>query len=347
MSHRHRHARARAGFTLVESSFAATMLGVVLLGSIVLLARNTQMSQGSIGVHVAQNQAQALIYRLERELANARGERPVATLGEALGGGTGGTLRLDSTHGFPPTGLVLIDRGTDHAERIAYGTLAADGTTLDQLVRGTQCTASAAHAQGSEAIWCGLAETLSLSGNPPADLWDGRALESAGPVYFRGDGLGFSYRLPTDPAGGQDYLVDGALQWGATVGQTPTLQGWCALVYVPRDLFQESERAFDLNRDGDTDDLFDVGQLHRRSWSTNAPADGATDTVLGPCVVLQERCHPGADLDGDGFEDPLFLWDATSGRLHMRLFVLGTNRQGEPAVRRVESLVFLRNEAGS
>jgi type II secretory pathway pseudopilin PulG len=335
-----------SGFTLVESVFAASLLVIVILGAISLLSRDMQVSRGSITVQVAQNQAQTLIYALEKELANARGERPVTTLTAGLGSGSGGTIALESTAGMPPQGMLTIDRGTPQSEHIGYATLASDGLTLSGLARGAQCSNPVAHAQNAEALWSGLAELLALGGVPPPDLYDGRALESAGPCYFRGDGTGLSYRMPTDPAGGHDYFANGQLQWGAEVGDAPILSGWCALCFVPVSTYDEATKGIDLNHDGDRTDVFDIGQIHRYRWDTANPTAAPTDIAIGPSVVMQERCHYGSDLDGDGFGDPIFLWDPVSGRLHLRLFVLGQNSQGRPTVRRVESMVFLRNSDG-
>jgi hypothetical protein len=336
----------RSGFTLVESLFATTLLGVVITGSILLLTHDMEVSRSSISVQAAQNQAQTLIYALEKELANARGERPVATLTSVLPGGTSGIVQLDSSAGFPPVGMLTIDRGTPQSEHIAYSELAADGQTIAGLGRGAQCSTSVGHAQNSEVLWSGLAELLALSGTPPPSDYDGQSLESGGPAYFRGDGTGLSYRMPTDPSGGSDYFADGELQWGAQVDQVPLLSGWCALYYRPVDSFDEAARGIDVNHDGDRDDVFDIGQIYRSRWSRTDPAAAPADVAIGPSVVLQERCRYGSDLDGDGFADPIFLWDPTSGRLHLRLFVMGRSRQGWPTVRRVESMVFLRNSGG-
>ncbi len=339
--------RSRSAFTLVEAVFAATLVSVVIMGSIMLLSHEMDVSKGSISVQVAQNQAQTLIYAMEKELSNAKGERPVATLTSALGAGAGGSVVLDSSAGFPPAGMLTIDRGTNHSEHISYTTLAADGSTITGLTRAVQGSSASSHAQNAEVLWSGLAELLALTGTPPADLYDGQALESAGPTYFRGDGTGISYRMPTDPSGGHDFFANGQLQWGATVGQAPLLTGWCAMYFVPVTTFSEAQSGVDINHDGDRTDVFDIGQIHRRRWSTANPGSpDSKDVAIGPSVVLQERNRYGSDLDGDGFADPIFLWDPVSGRLHLRLFVMGRNQQGWPTVRRVESMVFLRNSDG-
>ena len=70
-----------------------------------------------------------------------------------------------------------------------------------------------------------------------------------------------------------------------------------------------------------------------------------SDLGLGPTVVIQERCNRGSDLDADGFEDPIFVWDRGTRQVHVRLFVIGLALLDQPIVRRVQSTVFLRNEA--
>ena len=49
-------------------------------------------------------------------------------------------------------------------------------------------------------------------------------------------------------------------------------------------------------------------------------------------------------MDGDGFEDPIFLWDPATRELRVRLFILGMSVDEVPIVRRVEAAQFLRNE---
>ena len=50
------------------------------------------------------------------------------------------------------------------------------------------------------------------------------------------------------------------------------------------------------------------------------------------------------DTDADGFADPIFLWDGETNLLHVRLFLLGSSSQNMPVVRKVESVMFFRNE---
>jgi hypothetical protein len=92
-----------------------------------------------------------------------------------------------------------------------------------------------------------------------------------------------------------------------------------------------------------TVDVFEIGQLRRLIWDTSDPSR-VEELGLGPSNVIQERCNHGGDLDGDGFADPLFLWNAETNLLHVRLFLLGASRRDMPIVRKVESVLFLRNE---
>ena len=113
---------------------------------------------------------------------------------------------------------------------------------------------------------------------------------------------------------------------------------------MPRFTYLESASGDDLNNDGDTVDVFEVGQIRRRIWDATDPTVPPADLGLGPTNILQEQCNWGGDLDGDGFNDPIFLWDRDSRQLHIRLFILGRSNSDVPIVREVQSLVFLRNE---
>lgn len=332
----------RAGFTLVETLVAASILGAVLLACFTMLTHDAEVSRSTLGIAVAETRAQSMVHGLERELADARGESPRATLVQALGAGETGTARVSATLGFPPASYLLLSRGSGHVERALYRSIVDD--RFLELERGAMETEAANHAQDTEVLWGGLAEPIALQTSPPVNLWDGRARIGARVVFYRGDGTGFSYRTPTDPAGGLDFLDGDDLRWGSTVRGAPLADGWTALVFEPRDEYVEARTGDDLNRDGDRDDVFDVGQVRRRTWSTLAPGNPGDDVGLGPVCILQERGAPGADLDGDGFQDPMFLWDAGRRELSIRLFVLGRSREDAPIVRKVETVVFLRND---
>lgn len=342
MRTRKTHSTRRGGFTLLETVVATSILSAVLLTSYALLSRDADVSRSSLGIAIAEARAQSMLHGLERELADARGESPRATLVQTLASGATGAVRVSSTLGFPPSGYLLLSRGTAEVERVRYAEITAD--EFRTLERGALGTTAHGHAQNEELLWGGLAEPIELQSTPPATLWDGRARIGGRTVFFRGDGTGFSYRTPTDPSGGNDLLDGDDLRWGSVVRNVPVATGWTAVEYAPRGEYVEARTGDDLNHDGDTDDVFDVGQLRRRTWNTDAPDQPGDEVGLGPTCVLQERGHPAADLDGDGFEDPLFLWDAARRELSIRLFVLGRSREDAPIVRKVETVVFLRND---
>jgi hypothetical protein len=329
--------------SIVEITITSAILVVVLFATFGIMQRDSELSKATIGIQIAETRAQQMLYELQSELADARGERPIASVAESLES-AGTTLVVDDTLGFPDQGVLVLARGTETEERIAYTGLEAGRTQFLELARGEQCTDAASHPIGTPVLWSGLAEPLALQEDPPADAFDGIARIFGREIFFRGDGTGFSYRVPTDPEGGIDYLQGDDLQWGADVEGEPRLSGWTALYFAPRYAYFESATGDDLNGDGDVADAFDVGQIRRRSWDTADPNARPLDLGLGPTVVLQEQCAFGSDLDADGFEDPIFLWDSVSRQLHVRLFIIGQSIQSMPVVRSVETTIFLRNE---
>lgn len=337
--------RPSTGFTLVELAIASAVLGVILMIGFGVVVREHRMTRSTVAIGVAEVHAQDMLNRLTREISDAEGELPHALVATGVGAGDTAALDVDTTLGFPDQGILLLDRGTGNVERIAYDALGAGGASFRGLVRGVQCTDARSHVPGAAVLWGSLAQVVPLSGSPPPSDYDGRALEPEGPSFFVGDGTGFSYRLPTDPNGGTDVLQGDAIRWGAVAGGVPTLTGWAALEFVPVSLVTEAELHVDLNKDGDETDTFEVGQIRARAWDTANPATPATDIGLGPPVILQELCRRGHDLDGDGYDDPIFLWNPIEGRLHVRLFVLGRSKGEVPAVRKVETTIFLRNVA--
>jgi type II secretory pathway pseudopilin PulG len=332
------------GFTLLEVLIASGVLTIALICVFGMLTHENQLSQSTIGISVAEQKAATMLYDLERELADARGSTPTATLTATLGGGQTNHIAVDSTLGFPAHGTLLLDRGTPSVERITYSSLGTGTTAFVGLLRGDQCTNPHQHAQATTLMWAGLAQPIEIQINPPANMYDGRELLPGGAIYFRGDGSGFSYRVPTDPAGGTNYLDGEDVQWGAIYAGHATLTGWSALVFVPRDSIDESRVGHDINKNGNMTDIFDVGQVRKLTWDTANPTHPVSDLALGPTMILQEHCNWGGDLDGDGFDDPMFLWDPNAHALHVRLFVLGHSVEDLPIVRKVESTIFLRNE---
>ena len=348
---RHDHRRsdetrsARRGTSLVELMIVVMLFTVVFLASLGMVESGRRFSSSTIGISTAEELAQQMLFRIEHELSNATGLEPNAVITADLGNGETATLQVDSTLGFPPRGQLLLERSTSSEERLTYDRLNTDQVNFELLTRGENCTFDHTHLDNAELMWTGLAEPLELQDNPPPEDFDGIADENGTPVFFRGDGTGFSYRLPIDPTGGRNYLNGEDLFWGAEVpGIGPTLDGYVALYFEPCTVFEESSTDDDLNNDGDRTDVFDVGQIRRVVWDATNPTVAQEDIGFGPTVIMQERCNWGGDLDDDGFDDPMFLWDKDTNVLHVRLFVLGHALKEMPIVRQVDSVMFLRNE---
>jgi len=323
---------------------AVGLFSVVLLSSMAMVESGRRFSNSAMQITTVEDLAQQMLFRMEHELASATGSTPRFTLPLPMNAAETTGVTVSTTLGFPPRGTLLLDRGGAREERSTYSRIASS-TRFEGLTRGVECTVASDHAgaNGVDHLWGGLAEPLANQLAPaPAD-YDGIALEDGQPVYFRGDGTGFSFRVPVDPSGGENPLNGHDLFFGAVVGGVPTVNGWSAVVFEARDQYDEAGTGDDLNRDGDTVDVFEVGQLRRLAWDTTDPSR-VEELGLGPTSVVQERCNHGGDLDGDGFADPLFLWNAETNLLHVRLFLLGASRRDMPVVRKVESVLFLRNE---
>jgi hypothetical protein len=328
--------------------FSFGILATVLASVIRVASQDQQVATATMGIGLSEMRAQQMLRTIETELANARGEVPIASLTEDLSLAQSALIEVDSTLGFPPIGTLLFQRGTELEERVDYTGLTADQTSFTGLTRGVQCTAAAAHEAGTgdTVMWAGLAESIELQTDPPASAFDGQAAISAGTLFFRGDGSGFSYRVPIDPTGAipPNYLSAGELQWGHEIDGNPSTADWACLYFSPVRTIKEADVDVDMNDDGDRLDTFDLGQIRRRIWNTDNPAIAPADLGLGPTNILQERCDWGNDLDSDGFDDPIFLWDADSRQLHVQLLIMGYSATDRPITRRVNSVVYLRNQ---
>lgn len=333
----------RAGYTIIEVLISTALIAVVLLSSYSLLAREQSSSRSVLEISHVELSSQEMLFGLEQELANAVGSSPIANATVAVTP-TDATLAVQSNLGFPPFGMVIVDRGQMNEERLSYAGIEGDKMTFTGIEHGQSCTSAFQHAATAEVIWSGLAEPLAQqSPAPDPSAYDGLVREDYGDVYYRGDGTGFSYRVPLDPI--QKLAQGEPLSWGAEIaGFGEVATGWNALYFQPRTVYEEADGGHDVNGDGDVADLFDVGQIRKVRWNVKTPTE-VDDLGLGPASVLQERCNHGGDLDGDGFDDPLFLWNRETSELHVRLFLIGSTKKGAPVTRKVESVMFLRNTA--
>jgi type II secretory pathway pseudopilin PulG len=348
----HHTTRARSGYTLLEVTFSAAILSIMLLAMFGVLERQTQLGRSTLATAIAENRAIEITSALRRELVGARAKRVRCILTTSLNAGASGPGSLalvSTTTGFPPTGRLLFDADTADFERIGYQFLDADELQFGDLTRGLGSTGATAHTSSAAWVWwAGMATPI--AGVPGPN--DGTAWVNGAEVPFRGDGLGFSYRVPVDAdgtGGMPDYLDGLEPAWGAITESgpagslAPNTSGWCVIVYEAREEISEASLGADLNSDGDQMDTFEIGRLRKFTWDTTDPAIPVHSQSLGAACILQERDAPAADLDGDGYEDPLFLWDADTRILSLRLFILARGLPDRPILRSIEARIFLRN----
>ena len=334
----------RRGLTLVELTVSVLLIALVMGAVTMALDRDTRGLAQMTRKSFVEEQLAIAADRIEQELRYAIAFEPQTLLDGDAGAGDTASLAVLDNEGFPDGGALLVRPGTASEERIGYDGLGLGPDLFLNLERGDECTAPAAHLDGGTVLWSGSAFAIENQINPAAEFFDGQSMEFGGPVFYRGDGWGFVYRRPCDPAGNREYLdALGEVQWGSRVNGVNTLDGWSCLYFEPSTVLTEAQRGSDLNADGDQNDTFELGRLRMRSWNAANPAAQTTDVALCPPVILQEQCARGADLDGDGFEDPVFLWDAETSRLRLRLFYLTSTEATLEPVRSMNVAFFLRN----
>lgn len=320
------------------------ILSVLVLGMTLAIQMESRSMRVFAELTNAELRSQEMLDRLERTLSYSRGETPSAFLADDLFPGQTTSLQLDETLGFPDRGLLIVSAGLGVEERVSYDSQDVANHELAGLERGFHCTTDGMHAAGARVLWAPMARPISNQTNPAPNLYDGVSQELFGAVYFEGDGSGFSFRSPVDPAGTGTFVEDGDLRLGAMLAGGDNVDGWSCVYFKSVATITEAARKVDINHDGDKDDVFDLGQLRLRNWSA-ADADPAAAREIGLCppILLQEQCSWGGDLDGDGFSDPIFLYDERTQRLRIRLHVLTGTVGNIGVVKRKELALLLRN----
>lgn len=330
--------------TLIELMIALVVLSLVMTGLMGSMQREASVLADMTHTTARERRAAEMLGRLESLLEYAAGATPTAFLISPMALGETFEITVDSNQGFPPFGFLQIEPGTVWEERVGYGDLDPVANTFLELTPGALCTLENGHGTGLPVLWADLGLALENQVAPPADQWDGRLDTDTGPIFFRGDGTAFSFRIPTDPDGNGEYIDDTGIKWGAAVDGVDTLEGWAALRFDPVLELREDAEGRDLNRDGDAVDVFDLGRIELVTW--NAFTGGEPSRVrLCPPIVMQERCNEGGDLDGDGFDDPIFVWFPLEGRLEVRFFLALGHVNGRELIRRTTSTIHLRNGA--
>lgn len=344
----HQEPRARAaaaGFTLVEMIIALGVVSVILAATTLSLHKESASISDMQRLSHSERLIQDLFTKIEQRLDFAQGIEPTSTLDAPLSGGGTGTIALTDVFGFPHEGMVVIDPGSANAERVSYTTLSPGTNTLETLTRAERGTSDVSHPVGSLVSWEGVATPTENQVAPAAGTFDGQTNDLRGPIFYRGDGVGFCYRKPVDPAGTGTFIEPGGIRWGATISGTDVEDAVGAVVFEPVARITELERQFDINRDGDLADAFDLGRIRDIAWNAVDPALGSSTLALVTPIILQEVDDYGSDLDADGFLDPMFLWTPDSGRLRIRFFALLGDVGGREVVRRFETVLYLRNGA--
>ncbi len=338
----------RAGVTLLELLIAMSVLAGVLLAALATFGREGEALQAITDKTQVSLRGQQMIGRLDDLLGDAQPILPDAWLTEDVDTSQNARLLVDTHLGFPDRGFVILEPGTLREEYVSYASLGSTGgPRLLNLDRGLGCTNAAVHDAGARVLWAGVASAIPQQISPPPSSFDGSSLERGEEVFFRGDGTGFSFRVPTDPTGGQDVLDGLEVRWGATLRGQALSTARCAFVFEVTDEISEAELDQDLDRDGNRTTVFDLGEVHLRIWDTADSGLAPQNVSLGGTRILQPQCDYGGDLDNDGYDDPIFLWTPETGRLRVRLFFL-SYRVGQPAVvTRQETVLRLRNPPAS
>ncbi len=342
-----RRSAAQSGFTLIEMMVALTIVSIILVATAASLQREAESVGELQRLSYSERLIQDLFSKIEQRLDFGQGINPTTTLAAGMSsGGTAGLVVQDPL-GFPHEGTIVIEPGSLSEERVAYTELAPGISELATLTRGARGTNATAHPSNSVVLWEGVSFPIENQVAPAVGTFDGQTNDLRGPTFFRGDGVGFTYRRPVDPAGTGTFIDGSDIRWGATVGGADSTDGCACLVFSPIGVVTEAERNFDINNDGDLDDAFDLGGISDLAWNTVDPALGTSSLELVSPILLQEQNNYGGDLDGDGFDDPMFLWTPDSGRLRIRLFALLGDVNSREVVKRFETVLYLRNGASN
>lgn len=321
------------------------IVSIILVATTLSLQKEAQNVGDMQRLSYSERLVQDLFTKIEQRLDFAQGIQPSTTLSAPLSSGGTASLALAETFGFPNEGVIVIEPSTPSEERISFSVLDPGSESLGTLTRAERGTNGVSHPSGSMVIWEGTCSPVEDQVAPAAGTFDGQTDDLRGPVFYRGDGVGFAYRMPVDPAGTGSFIGPTGIRWGARVGGGDSADGCACLIFDPVATISEAVRNFDINKDGDLLDVFDLGRISDLGWDALDPTLGTSSLNLVPPIILQEQDNYGSDLNNDGFQDPMFMWTPNSGRLRIRLYALLGDVQGREVVRRFETVLYLRNGA--
>ncbi|MCP3917461.1 MAG: hypothetical protein GY711_18100 [bacterium] len=328
--HHRYESRSRAGFSVIQLLVSIIVLVLLLVG----VTRGVYEESGAAGTmsRKGERRAKAILVRMQHELASAVGTFPAARLADDMAIADVDQIAVDTTMGFPDRGTLLIDRGDAQREYVEYDAIGAGGTAFTVASRGERCSSPAQHQRGAAVLWADQAEVIADLTRPLESQFDGITREDSGPTHFRGDGTGFAFRIASPEAAAP----------GVKVREDRPL-GWAYLAFEPVSVVTEMSRQRDINGDGDRLDSFDCGRIEMRTWNSADPTVEATTVALSPPVVLQPVCGRGGDMDGDGYADPIFLWNPSSQTLHVRMTILAGDVREVTMTTRADKVLHLKS----
>ena len=155
-------------------------------------------------------------------------------------------------------------------------------------------------------------------------------------------GPNLEFFLPVDADQDGDTLdANLKIEWGQRGPQGVKLNAVSVIRFVKSSTYSEAAQKYDLNRDGDKSDNFDIGRLEEALYPGATLTGTPTMTrPITPDIVVQMTGNALADLNGDGVSDPLFHDDG--GRLRIRLFVTRID-ESNPRFQLFETSVALYN----
>lgn len=336
-----RRLHKRSGLTLIELVIAGAILAVMTVALTMSLERQSRSMQGRTAASSVELNAEILLDRMVSRLKFARWADTRTQLAGSIDNGQG-AFDVEEIAGFPPSGNLILESGIDSPEVVTYAQLDPGNLSFVGVQRGTQCTSSSTWPDGTAVHWEGLALYTTDQVAPDPDDMDGISMEMGREVFYLGGGTGLVFQAPIrDAAGTILYEADGDLAYGAAVNGVDENEGYYALVFEQTGAIVEEALAMDLNFDGDEEDLFDLGHIRLLTWRADDP-DSVETAVFSQNSIVQEACNYGSDLDGDGFDDPMFLLDPNTGRLRVRIFSF-SGWAGTSGFHRDELTVFLVN----
>lgn len=150
-----------------------------------------------------------------------------------------------------------------------------------------------------------------------------------------------NYQIPVDLDGDGTVFVTGTenVEYGFELGGMPR-NGSVTYSFVATETVSELALGRDLNGDGDSADVFDLGHMAKVMTDIDA---GRTLTWKRGNWLVQPSGAYGGDIDGDGDDDPIFE-QLGNHRLRISLWSLGVDPRIAPRLANSRSSVYAVND---